>query len=129
MAYDPTRRFPDPHCRPLQRPAEAHHGDARDRQVGAGASFLGAVRQDRCNHLVVLTDALVAAVFRYIEDVTLCEPRQLRREHIALVLGCRDGHREPVRENLGDQSSSRPTWIDIGDYAFAQAVACRDDQG
>jgi hypothetical protein len=79
MAYDPSRRFPDPHCGPHQRPTEAHHGDAGDRQVDDGASLLGAVRQDQRDRLVVMADAVVAAVFGDIEDVSVCEPRQLRR--------------------------------------------------
>ena len=70
----------------------------------------------------------MAAIFRQAEDVAVGEPGELGGELVALALGRRDGHGEPVREYARDVPFQSAQVIHIGDHPFAGLAADRRDQ-
>ena len=75
-------------------------------------------------------EAVVAAVFRQVEDLPVCEPGQLGGKLVALAQRCRDAslrNRSSVTRAI--LPSSLPEMIDVGDHPFTGLSCDRRNQG
>ena len=104
-------------------------GGAGPRHIDNPAGHLGAVlEREQCNR-VARYNAVVAAVFRQVENVAVGEPGQLRRELVAFARGRAHGHGKTVVDNAGDPALNPADMVEIGDHAVADIADPGRQQG
>src|SRR5229473_3179309 len=112
-----------------RRPVFRGDGGAGQRHVDHPAGHLGAVLKRHERDRVARDDAVVAAVFRQIEDIAVGKPGQLGSEFVALARGGAHGHGETVVDNAGDLAFDPADMVEIGDDAIADIADAGRQQG
>src|SRR5262249_2552561 len=131
MPYDaalrPADRYDDANGR-TQVGSDAYCGTGL-REVDHTASDIRAIWQDQPRHRLSRRKALMASIFRQVENLPVCQPGKLRRELVTLAQGCRNGHGETILEDPRDLAFQPAEMIDVGDHPLTRLPRDRRDQG
>ncbi len=102
---------------------------ARQRQVDNPAGQRAAVVEFQDGRRVARHDAVVAAVFRQVEDLAVGKPGELGCELVALAGRCAHGHREAVVEQAGNLAFDAADMVEISHHALADIAGAGRQHG